>query len=195
MGKLEGLQGCRAHKELPPSRTLPKDYAYGPSVVQVEGQFLMSEVPLQGQQHFKRRVLVLSHRYVSRYGEAMPRLKRCPLAPRPDPPPLNASKLITSSTQLPRLRGRPVGTAAFETGVCVILCPVAVTSARPNIGAIRKIGTSLPNAPCTSRRLCCPTRCASYWAPCQPLWQTCFKTCFGVGIHLLQLGQQPGAAR
>ena len=29
--------------------------------------------------------------------------------------------------------------------------------------------TSASTAPCTSRRMCCPTHCASYCAPCQPL--------------------------
>ena len=29
--------------------------------------------------------------------------------------------------------------------------------------------TSASTAPCTSRRTCCPTHCASYCAPCQPL--------------------------
>ena len=29
--------------------------------------------------------------------------------------------------------------------------------------------TSASTAPCTSRRMCCPTLCASYYAPCQPL--------------------------
>ena len=28
---------------------------------------------------------------------------------------------------------------------------------------------SASTAPCTSRRMCCPTHCASYCAPCQPL--------------------------
>jgi len=28
--------------------------------------------------------------------------------------------------------------------------------------------TSASTAPCTSRRMCCPTHCASYCAPCQP---------------------------
>ena len=37
-----------------------------------------------------------------------------------------------------------------------------------------EIGILLPNnlastALCTSRRMCCPTHCASCWAPCQPL--------------------------
>jgi len=29
--------------------------------------------------------------------------------------------------------------------------------------------TSASTAPCTPRRMCCPTHCASYCAPCQPL--------------------------
>jgi len=29
--------------------------------------------------------------------------------------------------------------------------------------------TSASTAPCTSRRMCCPTHCTSYYAPCQPL--------------------------
>jgi len=29
--------------------------------------------------------------------------------------------------------------------------------------------TSTSTAPCTSRRMCCPTHCARYCAPCQPL--------------------------
>ena len=34
--------------------------------------------------------------------------------------------------------------------------------------------TSASTAPCTSRRVCCPTHCASYCAPCQPLLRAFF---------------------
>ena len=33
--------------------------------------------------------------------------------------------------------------------------------------------TSASTAPCTSRRMCYPTHCASYCAPCQPLLRAC----------------------
>ena len=35
--------------------------------------------------------------------------------------------------------------------------------------------TSASTAPCTSRRMCCPTHCASYCAPCQSLLQAISK--------------------
>jgi len=49
-------------------------------------------------------------------------------------------------------------------------------------------GTSARTAPCTSRRVCCPTHCARYCAPCQPLFRAvsgCIRspppTCGGRG--------------
>jgi len=47
------------------------------------------------------------------------------------------------------------------------LSPVALAHQHISIFCCRKTGAS--TAPCTSRWTCCPTHCASYCAPCQPL--------------------------
>jgi len=47
----------------------------------------------------------------------------------------------------------------------------------PPPGGEREIGSLLPNnqsAPCTSRKMCCLTHCASHYAPCQPLLRAFF---------------------
>ena len=63
-------------------------------------------------------------------------------------------------------------TRVFSMGIGAVLCRNWISdAARAQI--FQRLGfycrtTSASTAPCTSRRMCCPTHCASYCALCQP---------------------------
>jgi hypothetical protein len=51
--------------------------------------------------------------------------------------------------------------------VCTKFLPTCLSCAERLVFHCRTTSASI--APCTSRRMCCPTHCARYSAPCQPL--------------------------